>query len=472
MVLDHAAVSAGRVGAWCRGLPPPLLMPFPAPAVPELPRPEPCPHPDPGNRQPGGHGESSRAPATLSVCPRVIPLLPRGSLTPPPPCTPVLPAAGRARGLGGGGGVERGQQVRGGAQCPGHAGAVPAVAPGGAAAPAAPRQRAAPHVSDGDGDRAGCAGGVSPAEAPALSPGAPALTTSRWGCQSKPPCARPRAPGGSAWSVPPCPSAPLLPPRPEPLLSHRTTRSASSSSPPLWPISWGTAWAWATTASGASASAATSTTTTAASWTCPRGESRKGGSGRGWEGGRCPPALLTVPSASSQAHTRLELQQLQPAGPGAQPGAGAGLVPLQRARAPAAGREPPLREPLPGAGRGLRLRPQPGTGVRGAPAEPQLPLPCLKSVPRSCASRPRCGAGVAAGGPTVCSAQSCSLQECTDPCCNSSTCQLVPGAQCATGDTCCHDCQVPGEGPASQPLCRAGFSWGATPGDAVGSLPI
>lgn len=82
MVLDHAAVSAGRVGARCRGLPPPLLMPFPAPAVPELPRPEPCPHPDPGNRQPGGHGESSRAPATLSVCPRVIPLLPWGSLTP------------------------------------------------------------------------------------------------------------------------------------------------------------------------------------------------------------------------------------------------------------------------------------------------------------------------------------------------------------------------------------------------------
>lgn len=270
---------------------------------------------------------------------------------------------------------------------------------------------------------------------------------SRWGCRSKPPCARPRAPGGSAWSVPPCPSVPLLPPRPEPLLSHRTTRSASSSSPPLWPISWGTAWAWATTASGASASAATSTTTTAASWTCPRGESRKGGSGRGWEGGRCPPALLTVPSASPQTHTRLELQQLQPAGPGAQPGAGAGLVPLQRARAPAAGREPPLREPLPGAGRGLRLRPQPGTGARGAPAEPQLPLPWLKSVPRSCMSRPRCGAGVAARGGShrVLTAVLCP-QECTDPCCNSSTCQLVPGAQCATGDTCCHDCQVPGEG--------------------------
>lgn len=73
-------------------------------------------------------------------------------------------------------------------------------------------------------------------------------------------------------------------------------------------------------------------------------------------------------------------------------------MPLQRARAPAAGREPPLREPLPGAGRGLRLRPQSGTGLWGAPAEPQLPLPWLKSVPRSCASRPRCGSGVAAEG--------------------------------------------------------------------------
>ncbi|KAK4807538.1 LOW QUALITY PROTEIN: hypothetical protein QYF61_003327 [Mycteria americana] len=32
--------------------------------------------------------------------------------------------------------------------------------------------------------------------------------------------------------------------------------------------------------------------------------------------------------------------------------------------------------------------------------------------------------------------------ECTDPCCNSSICQLVPGAECATGDTCCQDCQL------------------------------
>ncbi|NXQ51687.1 ADA15 protein, partial [Anthoscopus minutus] len=32
--------------------------------------------------------------------------------------------------------------------------------------------------------------------------------------------------------------------------------------------------------------------------------------------------------------------------------------------------------------------------------------------------------------------------ECTDPCCNSSSCQLMPGAVCATEDSCCQDCQL------------------------------
>lgn len=38
----------------------------------------------------------------------------------------------------------------------------------------------------------------------------------------------------------------------------------------------------------------------------------------------------------------------------------------------------------------------------------------------------------------------CSLvgQECEDPCCNASTCQLVPGAQCSSDGICCHDCKV------------------------------
>jgi len=33
-------------------------------------------------------------------------------------------------------------------------------------------------------------------------------------------------------------------------------------------------------------------------------------------------------------------------------------------------------------------------------------------------------------------------QECEDPCCNATTCQLVPGAQCASDGICCQDCKV------------------------------
>ena len=35
-----------------------------------------------------------------------------------------------------------------------------------------------------------------------------------------------------------------------------------------------------------------------------------------------------------------------------------------------------------------------------------------------------------------------SLQDCTDPCCDYFTCQLRPGAQCASDGLCCHNCQV------------------------------
>uniref|UniRef100_A0A8C0IJI5 ADAM metallopeptidase domain 15 n=1 Tax=Chelonoidis abingdonii TaxID=106734 RepID=A0A8C0IJI5_CHEAB len=45
----------------------------------------------------------------------------------------------------------------------------------------------------------------------------------------------------------------------------------------------------------------------------------------------------------------------------------------------------------------------------------------------------------------------CGLRaECTDPCCNASTCRLAPGAECATGDTCCQDCKLRGAGS----VCR------------------
>lgn len=59
MVVDHAAVSAGRRPRR-RGCPaPPLapLTPLPVPPVPVLRQPGARPHPEPGNRQPGGCGE-------------------------------------------------------------------------------------------------------------------------------------------------------------------------------------------------------------------------------------------------------------------------------------------------------------------------------------------------------------------------------------------------------------------------------
>ncbi|XP_051496956.1 disintegrin and metalloproteinase domain-containing protein 15 isoform X2 [Apus apus] len=74
---------------------------------------------------------------------------------------------------------------------------------------------------------------------------------------------------------------------------------------------------------------------------------------------------------------------------------------------------------------------------------------CLSNIPepRSLAGTPRCGNRFLEPGESC----DCGLSvECTDLCCNSSTCQLVPGAACATGDSCCQDCQLR---PAGHP-CR------------------
>ncbi|KAM4014451.1 disintegrin and metalloproteinase domain-containing protein 15 isoform 2-T2 [Anomaloglossus baeobatrachus] len=46
------------------------------------------------------------------------------------------------------------------------------------------------------------------------------------------------------------------------------------------------------------------------------------------------------------------------------------------------------------------------------------------------------------------------LQECTDPCCNASSCRLVPGAECSPGGLCCEQCKVKPPGT----LCRP--AWG------------
>ncbi|XP_057280095.1 disintegrin and metalloproteinase domain-containing protein 15 isoform X1 [Pezoporus wallicus] len=66
---------------------------------------------------------------------------------------------------------------------------------------------------------------------------------------------------------------------------------------------------------------------------------------------------------------------------------------------------------------------------------------CLSNVPepRRLAGSPRCGNRFLEPGEGC----DCGLSlECTDPCCNSSTCQLMPGAECATGDGCCQDCRL------------------------------
>lgn len=42
------------------------------------------------------------------------------------------------------------------------------------------------------------------------------------------------------------------------------------------------------------------------------------------------------------------------------------------------------------------------------------------------------------------------LQECSDPCCNASTCRLVPGAECSSDGVCCDDCKLRSSGS----LCR------------------
>ncbi|XP_030321103.1 disintegrin and metalloproteinase domain-containing protein 15 isoform X5 [Calypte anna] len=77
---------------------------------------------------------------------------------------------------------------------------------------------------------------------------------------------------------------------------------------------------------------------------------------------------------------------------------------------------------------------------------------CLSNIPepRSLEGTPSCGNRFLERGEGC----DCGLSlECTDPCCNSSTCQLVPGAACATGAACCQDCQLrPAGHPCREPL--------------------
>ncbi|XP_067169616.1 disintegrin and metalloproteinase domain-containing protein 15 isoform X3 [Apteryx mantelli] len=77
---------------------------------------------------------------------------------------------------------------------------------------------------------------------------------------------------------------------------------------------------------------------------------------------------------------------------------------------------------------------------------------CLLDTPepRRLAGSPRCGNRFLEPGEGC----DCGLSlECADPCCNSSSCQLLPGAECATGDACCQDCKLRRAGhPCREPL--------------------
>uniref|UniRef100_A0A1A8H672 A disintegrin and metalloproteinase domain 15 n=1 Tax=Nothobranchius korthausae TaxID=1143690 RepID=A0A1A8H672_9TELE len=59
------------------------------------------------------------------------------------------------------------------------------------------------------------------------------------------------------------------------------------------------------------------------------------------------------------------------------------------------------------------------------------------------------------------------LEECEDPCCNASTCQLVPGAQCSSDGICCQDCKVRAAGS----VCREPLGDCDLPEYCTGSSP-
>ncbi|XP_075048419.1 disintegrin and metalloproteinase domain-containing protein 15 isoform X2 [Mixophyes fleayi] len=74
---------------------------------------------------------------------------------------------------------------------------------------------------------------------------------------------------------------------------------------------------------------------------------------------------------------------------------------------------------------------------------------CLFDVPEpgSVFGKPICGNLLVEKGEQC----DCGLtQDCTDPCCNASTCQLVSGAECASGDLCCDQCMIKPSGT----VCR------------------
>ncbi len=62
---------------------------------------------------------------------------------------------------------------------------------------------------------------------------------------------------------------------------------------------------------------------------------------------------------------------------------------------------------------------------------------CLFNTPSTIIGDPVCGNSIREGN-EICDCGSAA--ECTDPCCNAATCQLVAGAECPAG-ACCNNCQ-------------------------------
>uniref|UniRef100_H3CL06 ADAM metallopeptidase domain 15 n=1 Tax=Tetraodon nigroviridis TaxID=99883 RepID=H3CL06_TETNG len=59
------------------------------------------------------------------------------------------------------------------------------------------------------------------------------------------------------------------------------------------------------------------------------------------------------------------------------------------------------------------------------------------------------------------------VEDCEDPCCNASTCQLLPGAQCSSQGICCHQCKFRVAGS----VCRAPLGECDLPEFCTGSSP-
>ncbi|XP_038547893.1 LOW QUALITY PROTEIN: disintegrin and metalloproteinase domain-containing protein 12-like, partial [Micropterus salmoides] len=91
---------------------------------------------------------------------------------------------------------------------------------------------------------------------------------------------------------------------------------------------------------------------------------------------------------------------------------------------------------------------------------------CLFNVPQPdrLLGGPRCGNLYVERGEEC----DCGLmEECEDPCCNASTCQLVPGAHSASDGICCHDCKLRTAGS----VCREPLGECDLPEFCTGSSP-